>query len=145
MVVAVAVRGVRAFVWRVKQRDLGARASRSLLPSTVTLRVRVNVDHPFRLIRLVSDSNLDKSRSAHKKHEAMEDYLARRNELIARDRALRPDAAVVSTSAEEAQADKILRSIRSAEAETIWSPKREVRHVHGSSQMFPGMEFLTGT
>ena len=75
----------------------------------------------------------------------MEDYLARRNELIARDRALRPDAAVGSTSTDELQADKILRSIRSAEAETIWSPKREVRHVHGSSRMFPGMEFLTGT
>ncbi|KAI8982866.1 Metallo-dependent hydrolase [Trametes punicea] len=74
----------------------------------------------------------------------MDDYLAKREELIAQDRALRPDhTSARALSADERKADEILRGIRDFEAQSVWDGKRPVKHVHGSQQMFPGMEFLT--
>ena len=74
----------------------------------------------------------------------MDAYLKKREQLIREDRALRPDYENTSTlSVDERKADEIIRGIRTAEAETIWSLDRKSNHVHGSQQMFPGMEFLT--
>lgn len=76
---------------------------------------------------------------------AMEDYLRQRQELILKDRALRHDYAPnKEPSLDEVKADKLLRNIRTTEAEIVWDPNRKVDHPHGSQQMFPGMEFLTG-
>lgn len=75
----------------------------------------------------------------------MEAYLKKRSELIAQDRALRPDHAIARTlSADEQRANQILRSIRTFEDRSVWNGKLPVKHVHGPQQMFPGMEFLTG-
>ncbi|KAI0695871.1 Metallo-dependent hydrolase [Cerioporus squamosus] len=74
----------------------------------------------------------------------MDDYLRKREELMLKDRALRHDrAADRQPSTDETQADKVLRAIRAAEAESVWDPNRKTGHHHGSQQMFPGMEFLT--
>ncbi|KAI0780414.1 Metallo-dependent hydrolase [Trametes elegans] len=74
----------------------------------------------------------------------MESYLKNREELILQDRALRPDhASARSLSADELKADQILRRIRKHEHHTIWNGQRQVMHIHGPQQMFPGMEFLT--
>lgn len=75
----------------------------------------------------------------------MDDYHTQRQQLIADDRALRIDhAAHREIPEEERRADKILRHIRSSEAESVWSAKQSPKHFHGSQQLFPGMEFLTG-
>lgn len=75
----------------------------------------------------------------------MDDYHAQRKQLIADDRALRIDhAAQREISEEERRADKILRHIRSSEAVSVWSATQPWKHLHGSQQLFPGMEFLTG-
>lgn len=75
----------------------------------------------------------------------METYLKRRSELIAQDRALRPDHAIAKAlTADEQKANQILRSIRTSEDRTVWNGKLPVKHIHGPQQMFPGMEFLTG-
>lgn len=75
----------------------------------------------------------------------METYLKKRSELIAQDRALRPDHAIAKAlSADEQRADQILRNIRTSEDRSVWNGKLPVKHVHGPQQMFPGMEFLTG-
>ena len=75
----------------------------------------------------------------------MDAYLSQREQLIREDRALRPDHATShALTPEEIRADKILRGIRTAEAETVWGLDRKSSHPHGSQQMFPGMEFLTG-
>lgn len=75
----------------------------------------------------------------------MDDYHAQRKQLIADDRALRIDhAAHREIPEEERRADRILRHIRSSEAESVWSAKQPLKHFHGSQQLFPGMEFLTG-
>lgn len=77
--------------------------------------------------------------------ENMDDYLTQRQQLIADDRALRIDhAAQRDISEEERRADNILRHIRSSEAESVWSATQPLKHLHGSQQLFPGMEFLTG-
>lgn len=75
----------------------------------------------------------------------MDDYLRKREELMLKDRALRYDHATDrEPSADEVVADKVLRNIRTAEAESVWDPNRKTEQPHGSQQMFPGMEFLTG-
>ena len=75
----------------------------------------------------------------------MEEYLKQRQELIARDRALRRDNTLLANlSSDELKADEVLRGIRSAEAKSVWSQQLDVEHMHGPQQMFPGMEFLTG-
>ncbi|KAH9848878.1 Metallo-dependent hydrolase [Lenzites betulinus] len=74
----------------------------------------------------------------------MDAYLKKRDELIAQDRALRPDYAsprVLST--EEQKVDRILRNIRADEALSVWNGQLSVAHLYGPQQMFPGMEFLT--
>ncbi|RDX47025.1 Metallo-dependent hydrolase [Lentinus brumalis] len=74
----------------------------------------------------------------------MDDYLRKREELMLKDRALRYDHATDrEPSADEVVADKVLRNIRTAEAESVWDPNRKTEQPHGSQQMFPGMEFLT--
>ena len=71
----------------------------------------------------------------------MEEYLAKREDLILQDRAKRVDQnASRKLSSEERQADEIIRRIRKEEGETIWGKEQ----LHGSEQLFPGMEFLTG-
>ncbi|KAI0647558.1 Metallo-dependent hydrolase [Trametes meyenii] len=72
----------------------------------------------------------------------MDAYLAKRNELITQDRALRPDSAR-PLSADEQKADQILRNIRAAEDKSVWGPDKPVHNIYGPQQMFPGMEFLT--
>ena len=75
----------------------------------------------------------------------MEEYLAKREALILEDRAKRVDHATSRAfSSEERRADEIIRHIRRAEAEVVWDPAVAVNHDHGSQQLFPGMEFLTG-
>ncbi|KAI0658804.1 Metallo-dependent hydrolase [Cubamyces menziesii] len=77
----------------------------------------------------------------------MEEYLKQREELIAQDRALRPDyASTTPLSVDEQKADEILRNIRAAEAESVWNgdrPHDDKPCMYGPQQMFPGMEFLT--
>ncbi|KAI0709749.1 Metallo-dependent hydrolase [Earliella scabrosa] len=74
----------------------------------------------------------------------MEEYLRQRQELIARDRALRRDNALAANfSSDELKADEVLKGIRSAEAESVWGQQLQVEHMQGPQQMFPGMEFLT--
>ena len=75
----------------------------------------------------------------------MEEYLRQRERFIREDRALRPDRATASVlSSDERRADDILRSIRDTEADNVWGQETSSEHQHGSKQMFPGMEFLTG-
>ena len=74
----------------------------------------------------------------------MDAYLKDRERLILEDRALRPDySSSRSLAPQEANVDEIIRRIRAAEAESVWSLDRKSVHLHGSQQMFPGMEFLT--
>jgi len=67
------------------------------------------------------------------------DYQAKRAALIDDDRALRPDyARAANFSTAELTADTIVRSIRTAEATSVWDAEHaNVPHP------FPGMEFLT--
>ena len=75
----------------------------------------------------------------------MEAYLAARHNLILEDRGKRADHRRVSSPAEdERKADEILRRLRAEEAHTVWGAHIAVNHTHGSQQLFPGMEFLTG-
>ncbi|TBU35454.1 Metallo-dependent hydrolase [Dichomitus squalens] len=70
----------------------------------------------------------------------MEEYLAKRQNLIQEDRARRVDQnAVHRSSPDEIRADELIRRIRKEEGETIWGKQQ----LHGSEQLFPGMEFLT--
>ncbi|KAG7445036.1 Metallo-dependent hydrolase [Guyanagaster necrorhizus] len=68
------------------------------------------------------------------------EYQAKRKELISRDRSLRLDVLDQDNlSTLEIQADHLIRSIRAAEAESVWSVDYpSIPHP------FPGMEFLTG-
>ena len=71
----------------------------------------------------------------------MEEYITKRGDLILQDRSKRVDQnANHKLSSEERQADEIIRRIRKEEGETIWGKEQ----LHGSEQLFPGMEFLTG-
>lgn len=71
------------------------------------------------------------------------DYQSQRSSLINDDRSLRREylpSNLKLISVKEAEADRIVRRIRSQEAETIWREENtSVPHP------FPGMEFLTGT
>jgi len=71
---------------------------------------------------------------------ALDDYLRDRINLINEDRALRTDCnAKKHFSPAELRADRVVRTIRNQEAETIWGVEHDdVPHP------FPGMEFLTG-
>ena len=74
----------------------------------------------------------------------MDIYLSKRDQLILEDRALRPDHTTSHVlTPDERRADEIIRNIRAEEADTVWSLDRKSCHLHGSQQMFPGMEFLT--
>lgn len=71
----------------------------------------------------------------------MEEYLAKRQSLIIEDQAKRVDRnTAYKLSPEEHRADEILKRIRKEEGETLWGKEQ----LHGSEQLFPGMEFLTG-
>lgn len=67
-------------------------------------------------------------------------YQAKRAALINEDRALRPDyTRKANQSSIDLEADKIVRSIRAAEAISVWASEHaDIPHP------FPGMEFLTG-
>jgi adenosine deaminase CECR1 len=69
----------------------------------------------------------------------LELYQAERIDLIQKDRALRIDYARTNLTSSEAKADQIVRSIRAAEASSIWSVEHD-----SIPHPFPGMEFLTG-
>ncbi|KAI9571443.1 hypothetical protein HD554DRAFT_2076160 [Boletus coccyginus] len=71
---------------------------------------------------------------------ALDDYLRDRINLINEDRALRTDCDVKKHfPPAELRADRVVRTLRSQEAETIWGVEHDdVPHP------FPGMEFLTG-
>ncbi|GJE96443.1 adenosine deaminase-like protein [Phanerochaete sordida] len=77
----------------------------------------------------------------------MEDYLAKRRALIAKDRAARLDSSDRDGFASDAscdEADAYVRRIREAEALSVWGP--ESTHTHGegdATHLFPGMAFLT--
>jgi adenosine deaminase CECR1 len=67
------------------------------------------------------------------------DYLQRRDELIAEDRALRIDHVRANYSVAELKADEVVRSIRAKEEVSVWAVDHEnVPHP------YPGMEFLHG-
>lgn len=71
---------------------------------------------------------------------ALDDYLRTRTNLINEDRALRTDYDTSKhISSAELRADRIVRAIRTTEAETIWGVEHD-----GVPHPFPGMEFLTG-
>ncbi|KAG8852404.1 hypothetical protein FRB91_006574, partial [Serendipita sp. 411] len=66
-------------------------------------------------------------------------YLAQRAQLIAEDTSLRVDLKkLASLTPTESAAESIVRKIRNAEAEKIWSHKNE-----DLEHPFPGMAFLT--
>lgn len=70
----------------------------------------------------------------------LQSYLSTRERLITEDRALRHDNGLLkSASEEELKAEQIIRSIRSEEAQSVWSKEHE-----GVPNTFPGMEFLSG-
>ncbi|KAG2147217.1 Metallo-dependent hydrolase [Suillus cothurnatus] len=65
------------------------------------------------------------------------DYLQRRDELIAEDRALRIDHVRANYSVAELKADEVVRTIRAKEEVSVWAVDHEnVPHP------YPGMEFL---
>jgi adenosine deaminase CECR1 len=70
----------------------------------------------------------------------MDDYLARREQLIKKDRALRVDARVAYAEDDvRARAADVVRRVERAEKERIWNQEHE-----GVMHVFPGMQFLTG-
>ena len=70
----------------------------------------------------------------------LQSYMLARDGLIVEDRALRRDTGLVQNATEEERrAEQIIREIRSEEAQTIWSVEHE-----GITNIFPGMEFLSG-
>lgn len=77
------------------------------------------------------------------------DYWERRENLIREDRALRVDASKTSNNLTliENKADAIVRKIRAVEAQKIWNAGTGINDgpFSDASNIFPGMEFLTGT
>lgn len=73
---------------------------------------------------------------------SLENYSVHRQALINDDRSLRREflpSSLAHRSQKEAEADRIVREIRTLEAETIWrADYPDIPHP------FPGMEFLTG-
>lgn len=76
----------------------------------------------------------------------MDEYLAKRTELIGQDRALRLDFGRRDFyTAESEKADGIVRRIRAAEAISVWGPdNKAARDADDATHLFPGMAFLTG-
>ncbi|GBE89111.1 Adenosine deaminase CECR1-A [Sparassis crispa] len=79
----------------------------------------------------------------------MEEYLERRKQLIHADRAQRVDSPLnrASLTDLEQRADAVVRSIRTAEAKSVWAFESksifEYSPEDTSANVFPGMEFLT--
>lgn len=76
----------------------------------------------------------------------MDEYLAKRTELIGQDRAQRLDFGRRDFyTAESEKADGIVRRIRSAEAVSVWAAdNRAAQDADDATHLFPGMAFLTG-
>lgn len=67
-------------------------------------------------------------------------FLSARENLIAEDRALRLDNALLKNATEEeVRAEQIIREIRAEEARNVWSMEHE-----DVPNTFPGMAFLSG-
>ncbi|KIP06038.1 hypothetical protein PHLGIDRAFT_128511 [Phlebiopsis gigantea 11061_1 CR5-6] len=75
----------------------------------------------------------------------MDEYLAKRTELIGQDRAHRLDFGRRDFyTAESEKADGIVRRIRSAEAVSVWAAdNRAAQDADDVTHLFPGMAFLT--
>ena len=72
------------------------------------------------------------------------EYLAKRQALIAQDRAQRLDARPAHALGEdEAKADGLVRVVRAREALTVWGPDSN-SDIDDDTHLFPGMAFLTG-
>lgn len=68
-------------------------------------------------------------------------YLDARRKLIAEDRSLRRDCALLqSASEDELRAEELIKNIKAAEDKSIWSVEHE-----GVTNTFAGMEFLSGS
>lgn len=78
---------------------------------------------------------------------SVDHHLKLRQQLIAEDRAKRPDQDNLQEfSALHARADAIVRRIRAEEAISVWGPDNHAFHGEGdATHLFPGMAFLTGT
>ena len=77
----------------------------------------------------------------------MDDYLHRREKLIAEDRALRVDSRDTFDGLGRLMddAEAIVRGIRAAEAVSVWGPdSNAAHHADNGTHIFPGMGFLTG-
>ena len=77
----------------------------------------------------------------------MDQYLHRREQLIAVDRGLRIDHGEAAARYERLadDADSIVRDIRAAEALEVWGPDSNAAHkADDGTHVFPGMGFLTG-
>ena len=67
-------------------------------------------------------------------------YLEAREKLIAEDRSLRHDCALLQKASEdELRAEELVKNIKAAEDKSIWSIEHE-----GVTNTFAGMEFLSG-
>lgn len=98
--------------------------------------------HPPRWESFITSSNSWKppSSSSQIPSKELTDYLLRRDELIAEDRALRIDNVPAESYSEaELKADRVVRSIRAKENISVWGVDHE--HV---PHPYPGMEFLNG-
>ncbi|KAI0700006.1 Metallo-dependent hydrolase [Cytidiella melzeri] len=73
----------------------------------------------------------------------LDDYLARRKQLIVEDRKQRLDAGPTEALSDtEQKADRVVRAIRALEALNVWGPDSNV-NVDDDTHLFPGMAFLT--
>ncbi|KAI0063425.1 adenosine deaminase-like growth [Artomyces pyxidatus] len=72
---------------------------------------------------------------------SLQDYYSTRSDLISQDRARRRDnIRLASLTEAEKRADKVVRDIRAAEETSVWNSDHE-----SIKNIFPGMEFLTGS
>ena len=76
----------------------------------------------------------------------MDEYLAKRAELIAEDRVGRLDSSRREFhTADSEKADEFVRRIRAAEAISVWgADNKAVNGADDATHLFPGMAFLTG-
>lgn len=76
----------------------------------------------------------------------MEEYLEKRSELIAEDRARRLDSGTRDFyTASSERADVLVRKIRATEAVSVWGADNKAYHSEDdTTHLFPGMAFLTG-
>ena len=94
---------------------------------------------PLRSLRLNNKALIPTFRNPPMPPTDISTYLADRDTLIKRDRALRVDAIKLDDfSTTEAAADGIVRAMRAEEAVSVWGVEHE-----GIEHPFPGMEFLT--